>query len=87
MTNTFTFNNNVKETCKSYTYFGFLISNNGHIKLNISELSWFTSKVKIAEIVGINQDNLGESKNHIELLRNNLKKFGTAKKKNTVRVN
>ena len=26
--NTFTFNNNVIETCKSYPYLGFLISNN-----------------------------------------------------------
>ena len=36
--NSFTFNGSVIETCKSYSYLGSLISNNGLFKLNISEL-------------------------------------------------
>ena len=39
------------------------LSNKIHNKVNSS---WFTSIVKIAEIVGINQDILGESKNCID---------------------
>ena len=55
---------------------------------NEGNTSWFTSIVKIAEIIGINQDNLGESKILLfKLLRNNLKKCGTVIKKNTVKVN
>ena len=55
---------------------------------NEGNTSWFTSIVKIAEIIGINQDNLGESKIVLlKLLRNNLKKCGTVIKKNTVKVN
>ena len=38
MAYTFTFNNNVVKTCKSYPCFGYLIFNNGQFKLNISEL-------------------------------------------------
>ena len=38
MVNSFTFNGNVIETCKSYPYLGSLISNNEQFKLNIIEL-------------------------------------------------
>ena len=38
MLNSFTFNAIFIETCKSYPYFGSLISNNGQFKLHISEL-------------------------------------------------
>ena len=38
MANSFTFNGNDIETCKSYPYLGSLISNYGQFKLNISEL-------------------------------------------------
>ena len=55
---------------------------------NEGNTSWFTSIVKIAKIVGINQDILGESKNRIDqALKKQLEKSGTVIKKNTVRVN
>ena len=38
MASSFTFNDNVIETCNSYPYLGSLISNNGQFKLYISEL-------------------------------------------------
>ena len=40
----FTFNGNVIETCNSYPYLGSLISNNGQLKLNISELGESASR-------------------------------------------
>ena len=56
-----------------------------HRKVNSS---WFTSIVKMTEIVGINQDILGESKNCIDQpLKKQLGKIGTQIKKNTVKVN
>ena len=55
---------------------------------NEDNTSWFTSIVKIAEIIGMNQDILGGSKNHInQALKRQLEKGGTVIKKNTVRVN
>ena len=55
---------------------------------NEGNTSWFTSIVKIAEIVGINQDILGESKIRIDqALKKQLEKSGTVINKNTVRVN
>ena len=56
-----------------------------HRKVNSS---WFTSIVKMTEIVGINQDILGESKNCIDQpLKKQLGKIGTQIKRNTVKVN
>ena len=56
-----------------------------HRKVNSS---WFTSIVKMTEIVSINQDILGESKNCIDQpLKKQLGKIGTQIKRNTVKVN
>ena len=58
---------------------------------NEGNTSWFTSIVKIAEVVGINQNILGESENHIDqaLIKKQLEKkwYSAVIKKNTGRVN
>ena len=53
------------------------LANNTH---NEGNTSWFTIIVKIAEIVGINQDILGESKNRIDqALKKQLEKIWYSK--------
>ena len=56
----------IKESESPITQDTLKLANKIHNKGNTS---WFTSIVKIAEIVGINQDTLGESKNCIDQAR------------------
>ena len=75
----------IKEFERPITRDTLKLANKIHYEAN---KSWFTSIVKIAEIVGINQDILGESKNRIDqALKKQLEKSGTVINKNTVRVN
>ena len=55
MANSFTFNSNVIEICKSYPYLGYLISNNGKFKLNISELYKSTSRAMYTLLGNVNK--------------------------------
>ena len=57
--NTFTFNNNVIETCKSYPYLGFLISNNRQFQLNISELYKNDSRTMYTLLGNVNKFSSG----------------------------
>ena len=57
--NFFTFNGNVIETCKSYTYLGSLISNNGQFKLNISELCKSASRAMYTLLGNLNKFSSG----------------------------
>ena len=57
--NTFTFNNNVIETCKSYPYLGFLISNNRQFQLNISELYKSDSRTMYTLLGNVNKFSSG----------------------------
>ena len=53
--NSFTFNGNVIETCKSYPYLGSLISNNGQFKLSISELCKSASRAMYTLLGNVNK--------------------------------
>ena len=55
MANSFTFNSNVIEICKSYPYLRYLISNNGKFKLNISELYKSTSRAMYTLLDNVNK--------------------------------
>ena len=59
MGNSFTFKDNLIETCKSYTYLGSLISSKGQFKLNISEICKCDSRAMYTLLGNINKSSCG----------------------------